>query len=94
MQSLAVFGSILLIGVLVALFARFDNTPVLEWNKISLNAVVALTATILKVSIALTVSDCLGQAKWIWLSRQQRSLNDFAIIDQGSRGPLGSIKML
>lgn len=94
LQGLAVLGSILLTGVLVALLVRFDNTPVLEWNKISLNAVVALTATILKGLIALTTSDCIGQAKWIWLSRQQRSLNDFAIIDQGSRGPLGSIRML
>lgn len=94
LQGLAVLGSILLTGVLVVLLARFDNTPVLEWNSISLNAAVALTATILKGLVALTVSDCLGQAKWIWFSQQQRSLSDFAIIDQGSRGPLGSIKML
>jgi hypothetical protein len=94
LQGLAAIGGILLTGVLVALLVRFDNTPVLEWDIISLNAVVALTATILKGLVALTVSDCLGQAKWIWLSRQQRPLSDFAIIDQGSRGPLGSIKIL
>lgn len=93
-QGFAVFGSVLLTAVLIGLLARFDNTPILEWNGISLNAIVALTATILKGLVALTVSDCLGQAKWIWLSWQQRSLNDFALIDQGSRGPLGSVKML
>ena len=93
-QGLAVFGSVLLTAVLIGLLARFDNTPILEWNGISLNATVALTATILKGMVALTVSDCLGQAKWIWFSWQQRSLNDFALIDQGSRGPLGSVKML
>lgn len=94
MQCLAVFESVVLISVLVGLLARFDNTSILEWNGISLNAAVALTATILKGLVALTVSDCLGQAKWIWLSWQQRSLKDFALIDQGSRGPLGSFKML
>lgn len=83
-----------LTGVLVALLVRFDKTPILDWNGISLNVVVTLIATILKGLIALTMSDCLGQAKWIWISRQQRSLSDFAIIDQGSRGPLGSLKML
>lgn len=94
LQSLAVVGSMILTGVLVALFACFNNTPILEWKGISLNAAVALIATILKGLIAFTVSDCLGQAKWIWLSWQQRPLNDFAFIDQGSRGPLGSMKIL
>ena len=94
LQGLAVSGSILLIGMLVGLLIRFDNTPILEWNGVSLNVVVALIATILKSLVIFTVSDCLGQAKWIWLSWKQRSLNDFALIDQGSRGPLGSIKML
>lgn len=94
LQGLSVLGSILLTSVLVALLARFDNTLILEWNGISLNAAVALIATILKGLVAFTVSDCLGQAKWIWLSWQQRPLSHFALIDQGSRGPLGSLKML
>lgn len=94
LQGLSVLGSFVLISVLVVLLARFDNTPILEWNGMSLNAVVALIATILKGLVALTISDCLGQAKWIWFSRQRQPLSDFAIIDQGSRGPFGSIKML
>lgn len=65
LQSLSVLGSIVLTSVLVALLARFDNTSILEWNGVSFNAVVALIATILKGLIALTVFDCLGQAKWI-----------------------------
>lgn len=94
LQILAVFGSMLLTGVLIGLSARFNHTPILEWNGISLNAVVAIIVTVLKGLIAFTTSDCLGQAKWIWLSWQQRSLNDFALIDQSSRGFLGSLKML
>ena len=94
LQILAVFGSMLLTGVLIALSVRFNHTPILEWNGISLNAAVALIATVLKGLVAFTVSDCLEQAKWIWLSWQQRSLSDFALIDQGSRGLLGSFKML
>ena len=94
LQGLAVSGSILLTGVLIVLLACFNNTPILDWNGISLNVAVALTATILKGLVALTVSDCLGQAKWIWLSWQQRPLSDFALIDQGSRGPLGCVRML
>lgn len=79
--------------MLIGLSVRFNHTSIVEWNGISLNAVFALIATVLKGLIAFTISDCLGQAKWIWLS-QQRSLNDFALIDQSSRGPLGSLKML
>ena len=94
LHALAVLGSIIVSGVLVALLACFNHTPILEWNGISLNAAVALLATALKGLIAFTVYDCLGQAKWIWFSWQQRPLSDFALIDQSSRGPLGSAKIL
>lgn len=63
LQSLAVFGSILLIDVFVVLLVRFDNTSILDWNGISFNVVVALIATILKKLIALTMSDCFEQTK-------------------------------
>lgn len=94
LQALAVCGSMLLLGVLVALLIYFDNKPVFDWNGITLNAIMALVATILKALVAFTVSECLGQAKWIWFSRQQRPVRDLARIDEASRGPLGSVKIL
>ena len=42
LQTLAVFGSISLTGVLITLLACFNNTPILKWNGISLNATVAV----------------------------------------------------
>lgn len=94
LQTLAVCGSMLLVGVLAALLIYFDNKLVFDWNGITLNAIVALVATILKALVAFTVSECIGQAKWIWLSWQQRPVRDLALIDEASRGPLGSVKIL
>ena len=89
----AVCGSLLLVGVLVVLLLYFDNKPVFDWSGITLNAIVALVGTILKAVVAFTLSECLGQAKWIWLSRQQRQVSDVVCIDEASRGPVGSFKI-
>lgn len=93
-ESLAVSSSVLSIVVIIILLIRFDGQPVFDWNGITLNAIVAVFATIAKASLAFTLSACMGQAKWIWFSSRQRPLEDFNLIDGGSRGPLGSLKML
>ncbi len=83
--------SIAVIGILLACY---NNKPVLDWKGVTLNAIVSLLSTMSSALLAFTVSESLGQAKWVWLSWQQRPLNDLNLIDQGSRGPLGSFKIL
>lgn len=82
------------IGAIALLLAHYDSKPSFDWNGVTLNAIVSVFAALANALLAFTVSGCLGQAKWIWFSLQQRPLGDPNLIDGGSRGPLGSFKIL
>lgn len=94
LQILAIFGSALSMVAIGILLAHFNNQPIFDWNGVTLNAIIAVFSAILKALLAYTLSECLGQAKWIWFSSQQRTLSDIDLIDSVSRGPLGSFKIL
>lgn len=79
------------IGILLA---RYNDQPIFDWNGVTLNAIIAVFSAMSKAMLAFTLSECLGQAKWIWFSWQQRPLSDIDLIDAGSRGPLGSFRIL
>lgn len=42
----------------------------------------------------LSVAACIGQWKWVYFSSNSRSLSDIDIIEEASRGPLGSLQMI
>lgn len=42
----------------------------------------------------LSVAACIGQWKWVYISSKPRKLSDIDVIDEASRGPLGSIQMI
>ena len=94
LHALAVLWSTLSLGAIAALLGIYDGTPIFKWHGVTLNAVVAVLAVILKGLLAFAISDAIGHSKWIWFSRQQRPLQDLALIDNASRGPLGSLQLL
>ena len=94
MHILAIIGSVASIAAIGILLAHYNGQPVLGWKGVTLNAIIAVFFAMSKAMLAFTLSECLGQAKWIWVSWQQRPLIDLDLIDQGSRGPLGSCKLL
>lgn len=68
--------------------------PKMKWG-LTINAVISILATTSKVSLMFTISNSIGQLKWVWfLNRKTRSLLDAGIYDDASRGPLGSLIML
>ena len=91
---LAILGSALSMLAIVILLTHFNNQPIFDWNGVTLNAIVAVFSAMSKAMLAYALSECLGQAKWIWFSSQQRPLSDIDLIDSGSRGPLGSFQIL
>ena len=91
---LAIVGSILSTIVIGILLAHYNNQPVFDWNGVTLNVIVVVLSTMSKAMLAFTLSESLGQAKWIWFSWQRRNLSDLNLIDMGSRGPLGCFKIL
>lgn len=94
LHILAILGSGLSIVAIGILLAHYNNQPIFDWKGVTLNAIIAVFSAMSKAMLAFTLSECLGQAKWIWFSWQQRPLSDIDLIDAGSRGPLGSFGIL
>lgn len=91
---LAISGSALSMTAIGILLAHFNGQPIFDWNGVTLNAIIAVFSVMSKAMLAYTLSECLGQAKWIWFSSRSRPLNDIDLIDSASRGPLGSFQIL
>lgn len=94
LHILAILGSGLSMIAIGILLARYNDQPIFDWNGVTLNAIIAVLSVMSKATLAYTLSECLGQVKWIWFSSQQRPLSDIDLIDGESRGPLGCFKIL
>lgn len=62
--------------------------------QISLNATIAALITAAKSTAMLSVAACISQWKWAYFRSKRRRLADLDIIEEASRGPLGSVQML
>ena len=103
-EVMHVMISVLLMTILVSVLGVFDGRPLSHWHgvipmgdfsiNISLNFIVAVLSTIVKVSLAVIVDAGLSQTKWLWFLQQRRSLLDYKRFDDASRGPLGSARLL
>ncbi|KAJ0317120.1 hypothetical protein COL5a_011263 [Colletotrichum fioriniae] len=86
--------SVVCIIVLVTVLRSYDNQPLPNWPLgLTLNTVVAFISTFCRTSFVLPVVESLSQYKWNWY-KSPRPLGDFAVFDEASRGPWGSLKLL
>lgn len=89
-EWLAWLLALLAIAAIVGVLVAFDNQSVPDWPwGITLGALVSVLATIATVGLAEPLAAGLGQAKWLWYTEERR-LDDFELIDNASRGPIGS----
>lgn len=74
----------------------YDGRTMTSWTfYFSLNTVVSfLGGTIARSAMLLAVSACLGQGKFSWYKKKRDRLAFFQTMDDASRGPLGSLKLL
>lgn len=81
----------------VALLVRFDKKPYDEWYMTwRINSVISLFVTIMRTTMLVTITTCIGQLKWIWFSdrNKRKPLEDIDKFDKASRGPGGSFVLL
>lgn len=70
-----------------------ESIPELRWG-VTLNALISILSTAARAALFFVLSSSIGQLKWCWLVRRGTRLQDLQVIDEGSRGPLGAIKVL
>lgn len=83
------------LGSIVGVLASFDGKPLPDWPyAITLNALVALLATVAHASLVLPLSSAISQLKWIRFRTGRWPLSDLELFDEASRGPSGSFLLL
>jgi hypothetical protein len=94
-EILASISCILAFAAFVAVLVYFNGRQIPELGHgLTLNGLISVLTTIIRLSLALCLSGPLGQLKWMWMADKRRPLSDIAIFDQASRGPRGASNML
>ncbi|KAK1726914.1 uncharacterized protein BDZ83DRAFT_772676, partial [Colletotrichum acutatum] len=93
-EILCIIASIASFIAIVIVLASYDNHNLPTWRfKITLNTFLAFFTTLAKGAFMLPVSLAFSQSKFTWFLKPN-PLYDFYILDQASRGWLGSLKLL
>ncbi|KAF5638465.1 uncharacterized protein FTJAE_5261 [Fusarium tjaetaba] len=87
-----------LLGSIFAILASYNTHELPDWNgktgvNITLNALIAVIATIFRATIAFVALEVLAQLKWDWIAKTFRPVGDMQRYDDASRGALGSLML-
>ncbi|KAK6823461.1 hypothetical protein PG987_013718 [Apiospora arundinis] len=87
-------GFLGLAGVL-AVLGMYDKKPTPRWPLgITINSLIALLTSLSRLAFMVPLVQGMSQLKWVWFSSKPRSLSDFQLYDEASRGPWGGLKIL
>jgi len=99
-----VVGSALALMGIIIFANHFDNGPTPSWsmtvakyNKtftVTMNSILSLLSTTAKICVLIPVTKGLGQLKWIWFAKRERSLRDIETFESASRGLTGSALLM
>ena len=94
LEILACLFSLVTLATIFIILNHWNSTDVGAWSHSwSLNSEIGLLATLSQIAIAVPLAAGISQLKWVWY-KNTRKLSDLDIFDEGSRGPLGSVKLL
>ena len=94
-EIVTMFVSLAALAAIVGLIARYDKRALVEWPyRITLNAVIAVLATMSVTTLSISLQNGLSQMKWIRFKSSKMPLSDMETFDEASRGAVGAIKLL
>ncbi|KAK3062447.1 hypothetical protein LTS18_004034, partial [Coniosporium uncinatum] len=89
------FAGLGAIAGIIAVLAYFNGQALPKWPyDITLNALIALLATIANANMAVPLQSGLSQLKWIRFKAGRAPLSDMEAFDEANRGTWGAIKLL
>jgi len=87
--------SLACLGAIVGVLKVYDGRGLADWPlAISLNALVAFLEALCRVALVVPLMEGMAQLRWNWFARGERPLSDFSVIDDATRGPVGSARLL
>ncbi|KAK3299163.1 uncharacterized protein B0H64DRAFT_316859 [Chaetomium fimeti] len=88
-------SSLACMAAIVAILVTTKDRPLSEWDfYFSIPATLAFLGLIAKSTAAIGVGACISQYKWLYFKRKPRKLTDLDLLEEASRGPLGSLILL
>jgi hypothetical protein len=82
-------------AAVVAILATMNNRELADWQFfLSIPATIAIFGMASKSAAAFAIGGCVSQYKWIHFKSAPRQLTDLDLIEEASRGPLGSLILL
>lgn len=85
----------LAVGAIVGVLRAYHGKPLPSWPyHITLNAMIALLATVANASLAVPLSNGLSQLKWNRFRTRLAPVADMEAFDDASRGSLGAVALL
>ncbi|KAK3332723.1 hypothetical protein B0T19DRAFT_482928 [Cercophora scortea] len=95
LETVSMAVAVIAVAAIIAVLAYYDQKPLPSWPySITLNAVIAILATVATASMGVPLSSGLGQLKWIRFKQGRAPLSDMEIFDDASRGVLGAVNLL
>ena len=83
------------LGMIVLTLGLLHDKPLPQWpSSITVNALISALSQIGQWGLMGSLAGTLGQLKWLWFARLNRSLMDFVAFDEASKGPWGSLLLL
>lgn len=95
LEVLSSFLLLIAVSAIVATLYIHDGQPLPQWPfDITINAMLSIYAVVLKASMSLILTSCIGQSQWRWFNTSSRSLQDLVLFHDAGQGPWGSISWL
>jgi hypothetical protein len=80
---------------IIGFLIYYGDKKIPNWpGSLTLNAFIAVLSKISGAALILPVSEALGQLKWSWFQGHSKTMWDFEIFDNASRGPWGAFLLL
>lgn len=94
-EILAITVSLGCMTSIVTILLKMKDHPLSEWTfSLSLPATIAIFSTAAKSTAGFAVAACISQYKWLYFKTAMRTLGDFDLFEEASRGPVGSLRLL
>ncbi|KAH0429474.1 hypothetical protein CcaCcLH18_08394 [Colletotrichum camelliae] len=93
LELLSLLVSLTSFGAITAILSKYDQEVQPEFtHNININTLIAILSTILRATLLYTLSQVIGQAKWVWMAESSRPLRDVERFDEAGKGAWGSLK--
>ncbi|KAM7223042.1 Protein of unknown function (DUF3176) domain containing protein [Rhypophila decipiens] len=94
-ETMSILLAFAALGGIIAVLVYFDGKPLPSWpSSITINAVIAVLATITTACMSVPLSSGLGQLKWIRFKQGRAPLSDMEMFDDASRSAFGALGLL